>query len=144
MKVKVLNEIYNPLLKRKELQLEIAHDSSGTPNRVIAKQDIATQLGENAQKIHIISMKTLTGTNKAICKAELYDDPDRSKKIVPPYIQQRELPKAESQGTEKKPKEEKAKKEKPAIPAKVEDKKEAKQKTDSQIKEKSQAKETKK
>jgi len=114
MKARVLNETYNPLLKRKEIRVEVEHDPSGTPNRATARQEIATLLGGDAQKINVIKMVTLTGTTRTVCEVELYDDPDRAKKIVRPYLRERELPKEErerAKAAKEAPKKEEPKKE---------------------------------
>ncbi|WP_455367531.1 hypothetical protein [[Eubacterium] cellulosolvens] len=93
MKLKVLSDIQNPLLNRREVRLEIDHSPQGTPDRTIAKQEVAAYLGHDAKKIQIIAMKTLTGTRRTVCTVELYEDVERGKRIVHQHIPERGLPK---------------------------------------------------
>ena len=93
MKFKVLSETQNPLLNRREVRVEIVHNSHGTPNRTTAKQELAGYLGYDAKKIQVIAMKTLTGTRKTICEIELYEDVERGERIVHQHILERGLPK---------------------------------------------------
>ena len=104
MKLKVLDENYNPLLRRKEMKLEVDHDPGGTPKREDARREIAAHLGQDLQKVHIIKMVTLTGTKRMICEVELYEDPEEGKRIVHKHIQERGLPKAEKEKAEAPPK----------------------------------------
>ncbi|MEM4245880.1 MAG: hypothetical protein QW390_01135 [Candidatus Bathyarchaeia archaeon] len=98
MKLKVLEERDNPLLGRREIRLEVDHGPAGTPGREETKREIAAHLGQDAQKIHIIRMATLTGTNRALCEVELYDSPEKARRVVPLHIQERGRPKPEKEG----------------------------------------------
>ncbi len=110
MKLKILSETQNPLLNRREVRVEIDHDPQGTPNRTTAKQELANYLGNDAQKIQIIAMKTLTGTRKTICDIEIYEDIERGERIVHQHTLERGLPKTKEK-VEQPPKEAQPKKE---------------------------------
>lgn len=43
------------------------------------------------EAVYITEMNTLTGTNQARGKVEVYDSPERAKQLVPKYIQSRNI-----------------------------------------------------
>ena len=120
MKLKVINEKYNPLLKRKEVNIEVIHEKSGTPDRAALRKNLIDECKSEEDNLYIVNLQTQTGTNKSICYAEIYDDADYARKVVPKHIIDRnfppkkeEKPKEEKLPTEKPPKEKKGLDEKP-------------------------------
>jgi ribosomal protein S24E len=145
MELKVRHEEYNALLKRKEVRAEIEHDGAGTPSRVDLRKSIASKYGAKPESVYVINVETGTGTQSALCEAQVYDDPQSALRTVPKHIQIRNLPaeerkrvreqeakKAEPKAKPEKPKVEKTKEEKP--------KGEAKQATESAPKKDGEAK----
>ena len=133
MELKIKQEEYNALLKRKEIHAEIDHDQTGTPSRTDLRKAVASKYGVKPETVYIIDVETKTGTQKAVCKVQVYDDKAGALRIVPKYIQTRNLPleerklvkeqeakKAEAapkpEKPKEKPKEEKAKPETKAPP----------------------------
>ena len=135
MDLKIKQEEYNALLKRKEIRAEVDHDQAGTPSRTDLRKAVASKYGVKAETVYIIDVETKTGTQKAVCKVQVYDDKAGALRIVPKYIQTRNLPpeerklvKEKEQEAKKaeaapkaekpkaKPKEEKAKEETKASP----------------------------
>jgi len=141
--LKVREDTYNPLLKRKEVSVEIEHEGQGTPSRVDLRKAVATKFSTKPENVYVIDVETKTGTQNAVCQAEVYDDPKTAQQTVPKYIQIRNLPPDERKQVreqeakkEAKPKGEKPKPTKPseakpeAKPAKPEESsKEAKPET---------------
>ena len=141
--LKVREDTYNPLLKRKEVSVEIEHEGQGTPSRVDLRKAVATKFSTKPENVYVIDVETKTGTQNAVCQAEVYDDPKTAQQTVPKYIQIRNLPPDERKQVreqeakkEAKPKGEKSKPTKPseakpeAKPAKPEESsKEAKPET---------------
>ena len=141
--LKVREDTYNPLLKRKEVSVEIDHEGQGTPSRVDLRKAVATKFSTKPENVYVIDVETKTGTQNAVCQAEVYDDPKTAQQTVPKYIQIRNLPPDERKQVreqeakkEAKPKGEKPKPTKPseakpeAKPAKPEESsKEAKPET---------------
>ena len=126
MDFKVRDETYNPLLKRKEVHVEVDHDGAGTPSRVDLRKAIATKFGTKPENVYVLDVETKTGTQSAFCEIEVYDDPQSAQRTVAKYIQVRNLPpeerkrvreeeakKQEAKPKAEKPKAEKAKPEKP-------------------------------
>jgi ribosomal protein S24E len=111
MEFKIINEVYNPLMKRKEIKAEILHQAAGTPDRFSIRKELASKFNEDLEKLYIVKMVTKTGTNKTICDIEVYNEKEAAELIVPKYIFIRNLPPEER----KKALEEKEKKKKTKI-----------------------------
>ena len=120
--LKVKQDTYNPLLKRKEVSLEVEHEGQGTPSRVDLRKAVASKFTTKPENVYIIEVETKTGTQNAVCQIEVYDDAQTAQKTVPKYIQTRNLPpderkrvrEQEAKKGEAKPKAEKPKAAKPA------------------------------
>ena len=140
MDFKVKQDTYNPLLKRKEVSIEVDHERQGTPSRVDLRKAVASKYNTKPDNVYVIDVETRTGTQDAVCSVEVYDDPETARQTVPKYIQTRNLPpeerkkvrEAEAKKEEPKPKSEKPKAGKPTAEAKpqkpAEEAKEAKPK----------------
>ncbi|MBS7644546.1 MAG: hypothetical protein QW569_02425 [Candidatus Bathyarchaeia archaeon] len=97
MELKVTSERYNPLLGRREIQVEITHTGQGTPPRAAAKELIASKLKLDKGTLVIRKMTTRTGMNKTVCEVEIYGDVELMGRVFPKHIINREIPK-EGQG----------------------------------------------
>lgn len=95
MDFKVRQDSYNPLLKRKEIFLQVDHDKRGTPSRVDVRKAIAAKYSTKPENVYVVNIETRTGTQNALCEVQVYDDADTAKSIVPKYIQIRNLPSEE-------------------------------------------------
>ena len=126
MDFKVRQDSYNPLLKRKEVHVEVDHEGGGTPSRVDLRKAVASKFNTKPENVYVVDIETNTGTQSALCAVEVYDDPQSAQRTVPRYIQVRNLPpeerkrvreeqakKEEAKPKAEKPKAEKAKTEKP-------------------------------
>ena len=122
MDFKVKQDTYNPLLKRKEVSVEVEHDGQGTPSRVDLRKAVASKFNTKQENVYVVEMETKTGTQNAVCTVEVYDDAQTAQQTVPKYIQTRNLPpderkrvrEEEAKKEEAKPKPEKPKAQKPA------------------------------
>ena len=139
MDFKVTQDTYNPLLKRKEVSIEVEHETQGTPSRVDLRKAVASKYNTKPENVYVVNVETRTGTQTASCSVEVYDDAQTARQTVPKYIQTRNLPaeerkkvrEEETKKEEAKPKAEKPKMEKPAAKAqKPEEAKEAKPKVE--------------
>jgi len=145
MELKIRQEEYNALLKRKEIHAEVDHDEAGTPSRIDLRKAIASKYGVKPESVYVIDVRTKTGTQSAVCEVQVYDDQKGAQDTVPKYIRTRNLPpeerkrvreqeakkaepKPKAEKPKQKPKEEKPKQEtKPASePSKKEKETEAK------------------
>ena len=121
---KVKQDTYNPLLKRKEVSIEVEHDGQGTPSRIELRKAVASKFSTKPENVYVIDVETKTGTQNALCLVEVYDDAQAGQQTVPKHIQTRNLPpeerkkvkEQEAKKEEAKPKAEKPKAAKPAEP----------------------------
>jgi len=95
MKIKKKSEKDNPILKRKEVTFAVNHPSFGTPLLFEIRKALASMNNVRLDSVYISKMYTLTGTNQTIVRAEIYDNPEAAKLIVPKHIQMRNLPPSE-------------------------------------------------
>jgi ribosomal protein S24E len=92
VEIKVLNESYNPVMKRKEMKVEVLHTSAGTPERYATRKALSEKLNAKLDNLYVLDMITGTGTQSTICQIELYEDPKSAIHIVPKHIVTRNLP----------------------------------------------------
>ena len=122
MDFKVKQDTYNPLLKRKEVSIEVEHGGQGTPSRLDLRKAIASKFSTKPENVYVIEVETKTGMQNALCLVEVYDDAQTAQQTVPKHIQTRNLPpeerkqvrEQEAKKEEPKPKAEKPKAGKPA------------------------------
>jgi ribosomal protein S24E len=122
MEIKVSNEFYNPLLKRKEITLEIEHTGEGTPQRFDIRKRMASKLNAKIENVFVVSLNTSTGLQRSTCALQVYDDPRAASSTVPEHVATRNLP------PEERAKVKEAKAAKPEKAAKPAEKREAKPK----------------
>lgn len=92
MEIKVSNEFYNPLLKRKEISLEIEHAGEGTPERFDIRKRMASKLGTRIENVFVVGLHTSTGGHTTVCSLQVYDDPAAASSTVPEHLVTRNLP----------------------------------------------------
>lgn len=114
MDFKVKEDTYNPLLKRKQIRVEVDHDAASTPSRLDLRKAMAAKYNTKPENVFVLDVETRTGTQTASCAIEVYDDPQSAQRTVPKYIQTRNLPPEERKRVkEQEAKKEEAKPEKP-------------------------------
>jgi len=100
MKVEILSQKRNPLLKRTEITFEIEHGGKGgTPLRLQAREGLAATLKTKIEQVYIKKLETKTGALSSTGEANVYDSMEQAKLVEPQYIIARNIP-------EEKPKEE--------------------------------------
>jgi len=128
MEIKVSNESYNPLLKRKEITVEIEHTGEGTPQRFDIRKRMASKLNTKIENVFVVLLDTSTGLQRSTCSLQVYDDPRAASSIVPEHVAVRNLP------PEERAKVKEAKAAKPEKAAKPPEKREAKPPKESEAK----------
>ncbi len=121
MDFKIKADTYNPLLKRKEVNVEVPHEGEGTPSRVNLREAVAAKYNTKPENVYVVDVETKTGTQSALCEIEVYDDLQIARRTVPKHIQVRNMPveerkrvrEEEAKKEEAKPKAEKPKAAKP-------------------------------
>lgn len=121
MKVKILDQKYNLLLKRKEVFFEVEHEKvKGTPPRSEIRAKVAGMLKMKSEQVYVKRVETKTGTMIAQGEANAYDSVEQAQLIEPRYVIERNTPKEKAKEAEAPKKAEKPEKtEKPAEEAEV-------------------------
>jgi ribosomal protein S24E len=91
MEFRAVVETYNGIFKRKELRFFIDHPAHSTPQLSEVRDNLAKQFAVDVERVYIIKLVTLTGTNRTKAEAEIYDLSTTAKTVVPLYIQQRNV-----------------------------------------------------
>jgi len=93
MKVKIISEEYNPLLKRKEVTFKVEHaETGGTPPRLEVRKELATLLKTDLELVYVKKIETKTGTMTALGEANAYDSIEQAKLVEPKHIVARNVP----------------------------------------------------
>jgi len=93
MKIKIISDNYNPLLKRREIIFEVNHTQSGTPPRFEVRKALAQTVKADLERVYVKKFETRTGTMIAVGEANIYDTVEQAKLIEPEYIILRNQPK---------------------------------------------------
>jgi len=102
MEIKITQQQYNPLLKRREIAFQVEHtQTKGTPTRLEIRKNLAEMLKTNPEVVYIKRIVTNAGTMKANCEANAYDTVEQAKLVEPKYIIARNMPKEKKEPTEK-------------------------------------------
>ncbi|MFQ6064288.1 MAG: 30S ribosomal protein S24e [Candidatus Bathyarchaeia archaeon] len=96
MKIKVISQEQNPLLKRKEIVFEVEHKETGrTPSRLEVREGLASKLKKDAELVFVKRMETRTGTMTAVGEATAYDSVEQAKFVEREHIIARNTAKKE-------------------------------------------------
>jgi ribosomal protein S24E len=106
---KIKSDSYNALLARRELRIEVPHESSGTPNRFELRKSVASKLGVKIDNVFVISLRSRTGTRLSTAHIQVYDDPSMASLVLPRYLRERNLPPEQRTKKETRVEEKKAK-----------------------------------
>jgi len=82
----IVEEKYNPLIKRKEILLRIGHIGKSTPPRGLIRHEIAKHYGVNVELVYVRNIKTEYGMGVSNAIIHIYESVERAKKFEPPHI----------------------------------------------------------
>jgi ribosomal protein S24E len=95
MKVKVIDDRHNSLLKRREVAFEVEHDvHEGTPTRAELRKNLAEILKANIDLIFVKRAITKTGSLLTVGEANVYDSAGQVKIVEAEHIINRNIPPA--------------------------------------------------
>ena len=86
MELTPTRDVYNPLLKRREVAFFVDHGVSATPKLHDVRKLLAARYGASEETVFVRKLETLTGTTRAVGEAELYDSVGDERGTVPRYI----------------------------------------------------------
>ncbi len=98
VKIKVVSQRRNELLKRSEVTFNVDHEGSGTPSRVEVRKKLSEMLNMDAEKVYITKYETKTGRMTALGEARVYDSVEDARFVEPEYIILRNMPEKEKEG----------------------------------------------
>lgn len=100
VKLKIINQRRNELLKRLEVKFQIDHEGDGTPTRIQIRRSLAGALDVDEERVYIKKIETRTGTTIALGKANIYDSPSQAEYVEPEHIILRNRSKKEDEKKE--------------------------------------------
>jgi len=114
MDVKIVSEKENPLLKRKELVVNLDYEGGSTTSKAMLQKLISDQFKAGVDSVEITTIMSEVGSSKGKAwikiwqekKIPIYSETKKGKKEAPKEEKPKEVPKEEPK-KEEKPKEEK-------------------------------------
>ena len=85
----VLEERYNPLIKRKEVKLLLHHELQPTPMRFILRSLLAEAYGADISRVYVREIKTEYGWGVSRVTVHIYDTKERALQFEPKYVIER-------------------------------------------------------
>ncbi|ADV65628.1 SSU ribosomal protein S24E [Desulfurococcus mucosus DSM 2162] len=82
----IVEEKYNPLIKRLELKIRVGHPNEGTPSKGLLRLELAKIYGKGVNLVYIRNVKTEYGLGVSLVEAHVYDSEERVKLFEPEYI----------------------------------------------------------
>ncbi|WFO76033.1 30S ribosomal protein S24e [Desulfurococcaceae archaeon MEX13E-LK6-19] len=82
----VVEERYNPLIKRLEIIIRLSHIGKGTPSRGIVRKAIAEAYKAEIERVYVRKIESEYGWGVTKVEAHIYDSPERAKMFEPEYI----------------------------------------------------------
>ena len=94
----VVEEKYNPLIKRLELLIKLSHIGKGTPSRGVVRKAIAQAYNVDINRVYIRKIESEYGWGVTRVEVHIYDSPERAKMFEPEYIIKRNEYAVQGQG----------------------------------------------
>jgi small subunit ribosomal protein S24e len=95
VKLKIISNRRNELLKRNEIIFNVSHENSPTPSRLDVKRELARILKIDAERVYVRRVESTTGLSISMGEAHVYDSPDQASLVEPKYVMRRNSPKTE-------------------------------------------------
>ncbi|HDH06978.1 MAG TPA: 30S ribosomal protein S24e [Thermoproteales archaeon] len=90
--IKILEDRYNKLLRRREVKLLIIHHFKGTPKREEVRKIISKIFSSPLERIIVKQILTQYGLAESLVEAHIYDDVETLRKVESEYILIRNFP----------------------------------------------------
>lgn len=82
----IVEEKYNPLIRRKEVVLRVAHIGKSTPSRWLLRSEVAKLYGVSIEQTYVKHIYTEYGMGVSKVKVHIYDSAERAKQFEPEYV----------------------------------------------------------
>ncbi len=94
----VIRDWYNPLIKRRELDLLVLHVGKSTPSRMQLRYKLSKALGVDVKRLYIRSVQSEYGVGRSRVEVHVYDTPELALEFEPKHIIERnKLPEEEEE-----------------------------------------------
>ena len=94
----IVRDWYNPLIKRREIDILIRHVGKGTPSRIEIRMGVASALGVDVKRVYVRKLDTEYGLGETMAEVHVYDTVERALAFEPKYIRERnKLPEEEEE-----------------------------------------------
>jgi len=94
----VVRDWYNPLIKRRELDLLVLHVGKSTPSRMQLRYKLSKALGVDVKRLYIRSVQSEYGVGRSRVEVHVYDTPELALEFEPKHIIERnKLPEEEEE-----------------------------------------------
>ncbi len=95
----VTRDWYNPLIKRREIDMVILHVGKPCPSRIQMRMAVAQAFGIDVKRVYVRKLLTEYGVGRTRAEIHVYDTPERALQFEPKHIRERnKLPEEEEQG----------------------------------------------
>ena len=85
----VVEDRYNPVIKRREVTLILHHELKPTPMRFIVRMAVAKAYGAEISRVYVREIKTEYGIGRSRALVHIYDTKERALQFEPEYIIER-------------------------------------------------------
>ena len=92
MDITPTRDVYNPVLRRREITFYVEHMTAATPKLYDLRKQVAVKYAADEGLVFIRGLKTSTGTSRAVGEAEVYDHVEDVSVLVPEHILTRNQP----------------------------------------------------
>jgi len=82
----IVEDKYNPLVKRRELIMVIHHVGKSTPMRINMRLAISEKYGVPIERVYVRNIKTEYGIGRSRARIHIYDTVERAKAFEPQHI----------------------------------------------------------
>ncbi len=85
----LVKDWYNPLIKRREIEIIILHVGKSTPSRIQVRLGVAKALGVDVKRVYVRQLRTEYGVGRTHAIVHVYDSVERALKFEPKHIIER-------------------------------------------------------
>jgi len=82
----IIEEKYNPLIKRREVTIKVVHIGKSTPSRGLVRLEIAKHYGVDVNNVYVKKIDTEYGIGVSKIHVHVYDSYERARQFEPEYI----------------------------------------------------------
>lgn len=86
VQIKVVKNVTNPLLNRKEVEMTINHVNQSTPAKKVITSELSSNYSVPENQVYVYDLKTRFGSFETRAKAHLYNSIEDMKKIERQFV----------------------------------------------------------